>query len=197
MNAPESDEQDAQDMARLAGGHDAALNELMERHGTKLFHYLVRSLQSEAEAADLAQETFVKVYQNRSRFDPRQKFSTWLYAIGSNLVRDRYRWRSRHPQVSLEAENGQNETSFKDKLRAPESAPDQTLETRERAAAVSRAVAALPEELRQPLILAVYQELSQAEIAAVLDCSVKAVETRIYRARQRLRETLAGLVPAR
>jgi DNA-directed RNA polymerase specialized sigma24 family protein len=60
---------------------------------------------------------------------------------------------------------------------------------------VRQAVAALPEELRQPLVLAVYQELPQAEIAATLHCSVKAVETRIYRARHLLRARLGALLP--
>lgn len=92
-------------MARLAGGHDAALNDLMDRHAERLFHYLVRSLQNEEDAADLAQETFARVCRNRAKFDPNQKFTTWLYAIASNLVRDRYRWRSRHPRVSLEAQD--------------------------------------------------------------------------------------------
>jgi RNA polymerase sigma-70 factor, ECF subfamily len=191
MNAPNGDEQDARDMERLAGGHDAALNDLMERHAGKLFHYLLRSLQNDDDAADLAQETFVRVYHNRTKFDPDQKFTTWLYAIASNLVRDRYRWRSRHPQTSLDAENEDTESSLKDTLHAPEPAPDQTLQAAEQADAVRRAVAALPEELRQPLILAVYQELPQAEIADILKCSVKAVETRIYRARQQLRAALA------
>ena len=181
-------------MTELAGGHDAALNALMERHAQKLFHYLVRSLQDESDAADLAQETFVKVYQNRARFDPKQKFTTWLYAIASNLVRDRYRWRSRHPNVSLDADAGQIETSLGETLRNSEPTPDQRLEAEERAEAVRQAIAELPEEIRQPLILATYQELPQAEIAQILKCSVKAVETRIYRARQRLRESLASLV---
>jgi RNA polymerase sigma-70 factor, ECF subfamily len=193
MNEANCDEQDMRDMTQLARGHDAALNDLMERHAEKLFHYLLRSLQDEADAADLAQETFVKVYQNRNKFDPNQKFSTWLYAIGSNLVRDRYRWRSRHPQVSLEAENEQSGASLKDCLRASELSPDQSLQTEERASAVRQAVAALPEELRQPLILAFYQDLPQAEIADILKCSVKAVETRIYRARQQLRLSLGKL----
>ena len=89
-------------MAQLAAGHDAALNDLMERHGEKLFHYLVRSLQDEAEAADVAQETFVRVYQNRAKFKTDAKFSTWLYTIATNLVRDRFRSKSRHPHFSLE-----------------------------------------------------------------------------------------------
>jgi RNA polymerase sigma-70 factor, ECF subfamily len=178
-------------MARLTRGHQAALNDIMERHAEKLFHYLIRSLQDEEDAADLAQETFVKVYQNCSKFDPSQRFSTWLYAIASNLVRDRYRWRSRHPQVSLDADNQQTDTNLKDNLPASDRAPDQNLQAQERAATVRRAVAALPEELQQPLILAVYQGLPQVEIAAILKCSVKAVETRIYRARQQLRAVLA------
>jgi RNA polymerase sigma-70 factor, ECF subfamily len=196
MNAPTPEEQDASDMARLVGGHDTALNDLMERHAQRLFHYLVRSLQDEQDAADLAQETFAKVYQNRARFDRSQKFSTWLYAIASNLVRDRYRWRARHPQVSLEKENEQSEGTLENALRSAEPGPDQRLQTSERAAAVRSAIAALPQDLRQPLILAVYEELAQAEIAVILKCSVKAVETRIYRARQRLRAELAELIQA-
>jgi RNA polymerase sigma-70 factor, ECF subfamily len=194
MNAPNCDEQDAQDMARLAGGHDAALNDLMNRHAERLFHFLVRSLQNETDAADLVQETFVKIFQSRAKFDPQQKFSTWLFTIASNLVRDRYRWRSRHQQVSLDAENDQTESALKDTLTAVEPPPDQRMQTEERADEVRKAVAALPEDLKQPLILAVYQDLPQAEIAAALKCSVKAVETRIYRARQQLRTALAKLV---
>ena len=118
MDTPDSDALDAQDMARMAGGHDAALNDLMERHAARLFHYLVRSLQDESDAADLAQETFAKVYQHRERFDSRQRFSTWLYAIASNLVRSRYRWRSRHRQVWLAAPRQANGTSFGERMAA-------------------------------------------------------------------------------
>jgi RNA polymerase sigma-70 factor (ECF subfamily) len=194
MNSLNCEAEDARDMARLLSGHEAALDDLMGRHAEKLFRYLVRSLQDESDAADLAQETFVRVYQNRARFESGQKFSTWLFAIASNLVRDRYRWRSRHPQVSLEAENVQTEASLKDTLRAVEPAPDEKMQADERAATVRKAVAALPEELRQPLILALYEDLPQSEIALILKCSVKAVETRIYRARHQLRESLQGLI---
>jgi RNA polymerase sigma factor (sigma-70 family) len=190
MNAPHSDEQDVQDMRRLAAGQDAALNDLMERHAVKLFHYLVRCLQNEDDAADLAQETFAKVYQSRARFDARQKFSTWLYAIASNLVKDRYRWRSRHPQVSLDAESEQSGMSLRESLPGSDPSPHETVQVEERADAVRRAIAALPEELRTPLILAEYEERSQAEIGTILGCTAKAVETRIYRARQQLRVSL-------
>jgi RNA polymerase sigma-70 factor (ECF subfamily) len=194
MTAVDSDEPDVRDMARLVSGHDAALNDLMDRHSGKLFHYLVRSLQNEDEAADLAQETFVRIYQKRARFDSRLKFTTWLYTIASNLVRDRYRWRARHPQVSLDAKHEQTGSEFLDSFADPRRNPSEGLQDEERADAVRRAIAALAEELRLPLILAEYEDRSQAEIAEILGCSVKAVETRIYRARKHLRESLAAVL---
>jgi RNA polymerase sigma-70 factor (ECF subfamily) len=190
MNEP--GEQDASDMQRLVNGHDAALNELMERHAERLFHYLIRHLHDESDAADVAQEAFVRVYQHRTKFDRRGKFSTWLYTIATNLARDRLKWRSRHPEVSLDAEKD-SDTSLGSVLQDNSAKPDETLFNRERAECVQRAVAEIPEELRAPLILAEYERLSHAEIAAVLKCSAKAVESRIYRARQQLR---AKLLPA-
>ena len=185
---------DTTDMARLNAGHDAALNDLMERHAEKLFHYLTRCLQNQDDAADAAQESFVRVYQNRAKFDPRQKFSTWLYAIASNLVKDRYRYQARHPQVSLDAQNEQTTASLGENVPAQSPTPSERLQTEERADAVRRALAALPEELRTPLILAQYEERSQAEIGEILGCTAKAVETRIYRARQLLRKSLGTLL---
>ena len=188
MTAASSD--DHADMARLMAGHGAALNDLMARHGDKLFQYLIRSLQNEDEAADLAQETFVRVYQNRAKFNPAQKFSTWLYAIASNLVRDCYRSRVRHPHVSLDAKNEASGAEFGEQLIDEKLIPSESMQLAERAEEVRKAIAGLPKELRTPLILAEYEELSQAEIGEVLNCSIKAVETRVYRARKQLRENL-------
>lgn len=190
------DDLDLADMERLTSGHDAALSELMERHAPKLFNYLIRCLQNEEDAADAAQETFVRVYQNRAKFDPSQRFSTWLYAIATNLVKDRYRYRSRHPQVSLDAENETTGKGFRETLPGGAPSPIEAAEAAERAETVRRAVAALPDELRIPLILADYEERSHAEIGKILLCTAKAVETRIYRARQRLRLNLAELLDA-
>lgn len=194
MTPATTDDQDRTDMARLVAGGDAALNDLMERHAEKLFHYLVRSLQSEEDAADLAQETFVRVYQNRARFDANHKFSTWLYVIATNLVKSRYRYRTRHPQVSLDAENEVTGESFRESVASDKPTPSESLQGAERAEAVRNAVGQLPEELRTPLILSEYEELSHAEIGAILACTPKAVETRIYRARKLLRENLSWLL---
>jgi RNA polymerase sigma-70 factor (ECF subfamily) len=192
--APTLDDADRRAMARLAAGEDAGLDELMTRHAERLFHYLIRVLQNETEAADLAEEAFVRVYQNRARFRPANRFATWLYAIATNLARDLQRHRTRHPQVSLEAENPETGHSFREMLPETRPNPGEVLDSAERAETVRRAVAALPEELRLPLVLAEYEEKSQAEIAAILACSVKAVEMRIYRARLQLRQSLEKLL---
>ena len=188
------DELDRADMAQLASGHDRALNDLMERHAGKLFNYLIRCLQNEEDAADAAQESFVRVYQNRAIFDPNQRFLTWLYVIATNLVKDRYRHRSRHPQVSLDAENEAGGGDFRKCLPEQRPLPNEILLAEERAEIVRRAVSALPEELRVPLVLSEYEDLSHAEIGVVLRCSPKAVETRIYRARKQLRDKLGWLL---
>jgi RNA polymerase sigma-70 factor (ECF subfamily) len=189
MPAEGIDEQDREDMARLAGGHEAALNAIMDRHSERLFHYLLRQLNNETDAADLAQETFVRIYQNCARFRPDQRFATWLYSIATNLLRDRFRWIKRHPQVSLEAQNETGAT-LEDALPDPIASPSEQAAASERAEEVRRAVQSLPEDLRTALILFEYEGLSHAEIAAVLNCSAKAVEVRLYRARGQLRKHL-------
>lgn len=188
------DELDLQDMERLRGGHDAALNDLMERHAPRLFHYLLRQLRDESEAQDVAQESFVRVFQHRRKFNPRHRFSTWLYTIATNLVRDRQRWRTRHPQVSLEAENETTGADLKDSLPSGGAGPEDSLVARERADAVRAAIAELPADLRTVVLLFEYEGQSYQEISEVLNCTPKAVEMRLYRARQQLRGTLAGLL---
>src|SRR5580765_6425081 len=138
MNTTAIDDQDRADMARLADGREAALDELMGRHGERLYHYLIRVLQDETEAEDLAQETFARVFLNRSKFRADKKFSTWLYTIATNLARDRIRHRSRHPAVSMDATED-SESGLKDILPASGPSPTEALELEERAVAVRRA----------------------------------------------------------
>jgi RNA polymerase sigma factor (sigma-70 family) len=191
--ATELDRDDAADMRALCAGEELALNRLMLRHREKLFHYLIRLLQDESEATDLAQETFVRVFLNRGKYKPEHRFSTWLYTIATNLARDRVRWLSRHRNVSLEAPMGSTEATLSETLVEPKPEPGATLQQTERVEEIKRAVSSLPEDLRTALILSEYENLSQKEIGEVLGCSAKAVENRIYRARQQLREKLQHL----
>jgi len=192
--AENTDSLDRDDMARLAAGHDAALNDLMGRHAPRLFNYLLRQLRNEGDAEDAAQETFVRVFQHRDKFDPHHRFATWLYTIATNLARDRQRHRARHPAVSLETENEETGGELQDRVASPLPGPGDQMEAAERAETVRRAVAQLPDDLREPLILAEYEELSHLEIGEILGCSAKAVEMRVYRARQQLRTQLAKLL---
>lgn len=185
-----TDETDHADMVRLVAGHDAALNDLMERHAPGVFRFLCRMLANEDDANDLAQETFVRVYQHRTSFRPDAFFSTWLYTIAANLARNHLRWRERHPNVALEAAPDEDTPSLRDTLADGRLTAPETMEAEERVNAIRAAVAELPEELRTPLVLAEYEDRPQKEIAVILSCSVKAVETRIYRARQQLRARL-------
>lgn len=181
---------DQADMARLAGGQDSALDDLMDRHAAKVFHFLYRMLGNEDDADDLAQETFVRVFQHRSGFKPGAKFTTWLYTIAGNLARNHHRWRSRHPNVSFDALAQDTEQSLGDLLPASDVSPDKAVGAAERAEAVRAAVQALPDDMREAVILCEWEDLSVADAAVVLGSTPKAVESRLYRARQLLREKL-------
>ncbi|MFO1499351.1 MAG: sigma-70 family RNA polymerase sigma factor [Verrucomicrobiota bacterium] len=191
---PTTEDEDRQAMVRLASGHEASLDELMGRHAERLFHYLNRLLQDESEAADLAQEAFVRVYQHRARFNPAQKFSTWIYAIATNLARDRWRWRARRPEVPLDAKGSETGEDLGNQIPQPGVDPQAALIAAERGEMVREAIARLPEDLRVPLVLAEYEQQSHEQIGAVLGCSAKAIEMRLYRARKQLREHLGRVL---
>ncbi len=190
MDTIDANARDRADMERLIAGRDAALNDLMERHATPVFHFLCRMVGNEDDANDLAQETFVRVFRARASFRTSEKFSTWLYTIAANLARNHFRWRSRHPNVSLDTETGETEQTFGSTLPANDPAPNEQALTAERAEAVRTAVSKLPEDLREAIVLCEWEDHSIAEAAAILESTPKAVESRLYRARQILRERL-------
>jgi RNA polymerase sigma-70 factor (ECF subfamily) len=191
-SARQANARDCADMERLATGQDTALNDLMERHATPVFHFLCRMVGNEDDANDLAQETFVRVFKSRGSFRTNEKFSTWLFTIAANLARNHFRWRSRHPNVSLETENVETEQTLGSTLPSDAPAPNVQALAAERAAAVRAAVGKLPEDMREAIVLCEWEQLRMAETAAILETTPKAVESRLYRARQLLRERLKG-----
>ncbi|HIG26473.1 MAG TPA: sigma-70 family RNA polymerase sigma factor [Verrucomicrobiales bacterium] len=190
----ERDDLDRTDMSELASGGEAALNRLMDRHGHRVLHFLTRILGDEQEAMDLTQETFVKVYLHAKRFRPHGKFSTWLYAIASNLARDRFRWRKRHPNISLSVFKKDDLNPSLEEIVEERPNPQEMASHSEEAQMVEKAIAELPEELRVPIVLSEYEGRRHAEIAEILGCSTKAVEMRVYRARKQLRSCLAKIL---
>ncbi len=174
-------------MSALAAGDLPALDALMLRWQTPLRAFLFRHLQNEADALDLAQETFVRIYRHRDRYRPGARFTTWMFQIALNLARDHARKHHRRRTDSLETAAPADTAG----LAATGSAPDAAARRIEEIAAVRTAIADLPEELREVLVLFEYEEKSHAEIAEILGATPKAVETRLYRARDKLRATLS------
>ena len=180
--------EDAALMMRVRAGDEAAFAALLVRWELPVKRLIARIVFNVSESEDLAQETMVRVWSQRQKFRPEAAFRPWVFSIAVNLARNRLRWWRRRPSVSLDAwsETG-HERPWQEGER-PNGVGD--LERAERAAAVRDAVAALPAELREALVLFEYEELTQAEIAATLGCTVKAVESRIARAREKLRRAL-------
>jgi RNA polymerase sigma-70 factor (ECF subfamily) len=188
MSIPLNDDPEDPDlvaMRRLSQGDDRALNGIMERWKSRLISYLFRFTGDGTAASDLAQEAFVRLYQGRNRFRPsssKRAFSTWLFGIAANLGRNHLRWQGRHPTLPLESAG--DPASFDN--------PSRDAEAHELALAVQTAIALLPPDLRESLILSEYEGLSHTEVAMIAGCSVKAVERRLSRARELLKKSLAS-----
>jgi RNA polymerase sigma-70 factor (ECF subfamily) len=185
---------DAALMSRLSAGDDLALNELMQRWQSPLLSFLLRYTGSRDDALDLAQETFVRAYENRHRYQPRAKFASWLFTIASNLARNHARWRKRHPTVPLDAPadgEGKGESAAL-AVASAEPTPADSAEREDLASAVREHIGRLPHDLRTAVLLFEYDELSHAEIAGALGCTPKAVESRLYRARELLHKALSA-----
>jgi RNA polymerase sigma-70 factor (ECF subfamily) len=186
MSAQASD--DAHCMRRLGEGDDLALNDLMGRWKEPLIAFCLRYTGNVADAQEIAQETFVKVYGSRHRYRPTAAFSTWLFTIATNLCRTRSRWRSRHPEV-LECDLAAEAKKAADRRRAP---ADPATETDHSflATDLEAAISSLPHAMRAAFILFEIDGLSYEEISNVLRCSRKTVERRLAHAREHLRATL-------
>ncbi|MBI5689183.1 MAG: sigma-70 family RNA polymerase sigma factor [Verrucomicrobia bacterium] len=178
-------------MARVQAGDETAFGRLMERWELPAKAVIGRLVLNAVEAEELAHEAFVRVWQQREKYRPGADFRPWLFAIAVNLARNRLRWWRRRPTVSFEAwsEAEGRGGGQSDRIQASSEGGD-GLEAKERAEAVRDAIAALPVELREAIVLFEYEGMAQAEIAAIVGATPKAVETRIARARERLRVAL-------
>jgi RNA polymerase sigma-70 factor (ECF subfamily) len=164
-------------------GDLSAFDTLVLRWDRKIRGAIYRILGSEDEARDLCQETFLKAYRGLAGFRGEARFSSWLYQIAVNLCRDRMRRRRGRVLVSLEdvPEAGD-----------PAESAQALAERRDLARAVSAAVAALPEEQREVIVLKEYQGLTFTEIAQTLGLPPSTVKTRLYRGLELLRDRLEG-----
>lgn len=180
---------------KLQGGSDDALTELMTLHKEAVYRYVYRYVGNASDAADLAEETFVRVYFNASKFKPKAKVKTWIFTIATNLCRDWHRRNKRRvSELTSWGDDEDGDTSLVD------SQPDEAPSVRDQAQLseldrhLQLAVDRLPQKLKEPFLLSVLEEKSHDETGELLGLSSKAVETRIYRARKLLKESLAGFI---
>ena len=153
----EKADHDCEWMLRLQNGEDTALNELMNRWQAPLVSFIYRYVGNEADAIDLAQETFIRVFESRHRYKPTAKFSTWLFTIASNLCRNLSQWQKRHPTVALTPCLGEKQTrDLTEVLPDPGDSPADSMERKEVAAAVRESIQALPHDLRTVVLLFEY-----------------------------------------
>ncbi len=185
------DAADADDMNRLTAGDDEALRRLMLRHQRPLLDRLSRMLRNATEADELFHEAFLRVYRHRHSFRPGARFQSWLYTIALNLARNCLRTRRRQPTIVPlpDDDSGNGVVTAADLLDASP-APEEVLARAEWLAGLDAALAALPPQLREPLEQFAFEDRGQADIAAGLGCTTKAVEARVYHARQRVLHAL-------
>ena len=183
-------DQDAEDirlMKLVSAGETAAFEELVERHQRLVTGTVARMLGSNSDVEDVAQQVFVRVWKSAQRYVPRAKFTTWLLKITRNLVFNELRRRSRQAQAPFRVESADEERPIADEHAR---SPDALLLEQELQRAVEAAIAQLPEAQRMAVVLRRYHELSYEQIAEVLDHSVPAVKSLLFRARTELRNHL-------
>ena len=188
--APARSEDDAEDirlMRLVAEGDTTAFEKLVERHQALVAGTVARMLSSNSDVEDIAQQVFVRVWKSAGRYVARAKFTTWLLKITRNLVFNEMRRAKRHPRVPVQIEPEAEEMPLKDEATAT---PDATLLQAELQSAIETAITLLPETQRMALVLRRYEELSYEEISDVLDLSVSAVKSLLFRARTELRARL-------
>ena len=174
----------------LAGGDESALTGLMDRYEQPIFHFIYRHVPNDADARELAQEVFVRLFFNVGKFKPEARFSTWLYRIALNLCRDHVKSRRTRQAAQTDSLSAQeDDDEHPARAVAVESrTPSDAALAREKLAALDEGMAALPHDLRTALVLTTLEQRSHQECAALLKTTPKAIETRVYRARKFLLE---------
>jgi len=175
----------------LKSGDRDSLGVLVARWERPLFHFVYRMMPRHEEAADICQETFLRVLDKADRFQPGARFSTWMYQIALNLCRDRMRARRRWSRVLVDWLSPRRDDAPPPPEAVDRSAgPAELVETEERRRAVVRALESIPAEQREVLILKEFQGLKFREIAEILGCPESTVKSRMYYGLNGLRSAL-------
>ena len=169
-------------------GDERAFGELISRYESKVYSLALKMVRNPEDAEDVLQDTFLRAYRGIKSFQGASTFSTWIYRITANSALMRLR-KKQLPTVSIE-DADERETPVNIADWTP--GPVEQLLNRELQQVMDEAIGALPPEFRQVFVLRDIEEMSNAEVADILDLSVAAVKSRLHRARLKVRNRLAG-----
>jgi RNA polymerase sigma-70 factor (ECF subfamily) len=177
-------------MARIAGGDDGAFEILVNRHQTSILNLIYRFIGDRTQARDLAQEVFIRVWQSARSYEPKAKFSTWIYRIATNLCLNELKSARRKRWFSFRSNNESTDKTLEEILPDGSPSAEDLLLSRERGRQISKALQSLPANQRIAVVLRRYDDLPYGEIARIMGCSVSSVESLLARAKKTLQEKL-------
>jgi len=175
---------------KAQNGDIAAFERLIESYQQGVFNLACRMINNHDDAADIAQEAFIKVYLSISKFKGNSKFSTWIYRITTNVCLDEIKKRKKTKAFSLSENIETDDGEISREIEDVSANVEDNLERKERNRAINDAIAKLPENHRAVIVLRDINNMSYEEIAAALNCSEGTVKSRISRARSALYEML-------
>lgn len=185
---------DHQLVLRAQRGDKVAFELLVNKYERKLQRLLSRLVRDPSEVEDVTQEAFIKAYRALPTFRGESAFYTWLYRIGINTAKNYLTAQGRKapPMVDIDPEDA--ESSGESGLARDTNTPEQELMSRQVADTVNAAMDALPEELRAAIMLREIEGMSYDEIAAIMNCPIGTVRSRIFRAREAIADQLRPLL---
>ncbi|HUS88222.1 MAG TPA: RNA polymerase sigma factor [Desulfosporosinus sp.] len=172
--------EDAEIIRQVLAGHHEKFAGLVERYQAPLIHFLRRTLGSDEDVFDCAQDAFLAAYRNLSRYSEEHPFRAWLYTIARNKALDLVRKRRREVPLTLD-----------ENLVNHQPRPEEVWLAKEQASMLAEVLNELPEHYGQALYLRFHQELSYEEIALILEVPVSRVKTYLHRGKEKLRQHLA------
>jgi RNA polymerase sigma-70 factor (ECF subfamily) len=182
-------------MLRVQMDEPGAFAELCHRFDHRIFGQLFRILHDRQEAEDLTQEVYLRLYRSRHRYEPRARFSTWLFQVTKNVARNALRSRRRHAWLHFGPllERDEERTLSQQRRDPARESPSAPMERRELAQAVRGAVAGLVGRQRTALEMHQFEDRSYVEIAKILHVTPEATKSLLYRARLQLKDYLDAL----